>query len=363
MALLLILVVAIGAGIASGATLPGVKSTIETPNPTAAGSSFGSPTPNLAGITPLLEINARLQDARGALVVELAASTFEPSNVASILRGINADVVEGLDISSRVPWPPSTRRLAFTLADTYQRLYDLITAALNNSVQNAKAYQTAAAAVVTRLGQLAFLDQLLAQAQAALPSGSPAASAAPPPSEIASPTPVPASPTPSAGGSVPPSTGPPPVNVVVNPGFETGIGSPWELVLASAGAATLKVDHTVQASGTSSARVDISAAGDERAAVVVRQGGLAIEAGSHYIASVSVRAETTREVRFRIASADGTTYQTRLFTVGPIWQVLRMELTPFANDPNAYLEIDLGRFAASTWLDDASFGRVAPTAS
>ena len=147
----------------------------------------------------------------------------------------------------------------------------------------------------------------------------------------------------------------------MDPGFESGVGAPWELFVSGSGAATWMADQTAHAGGTTSARVDISVPGEERTAVAVRQGGLSIAAGSHYLATISVRSATTREVRLRIASAAGGTYATRLFTVGPEWQVLSVDSTVFATDLNAYIEIDLGRFAATTWLDDASFAQVAAT--
>ena len=132
-------------------------------------------------------------------------------------------------------------------------------------------------------------------------------------------------------------------------------------MLGPTGSATLHEDRTIHAGGSASARVDFVSAGDERAAVAVRQGGQAISAGSHYVGRIAVRSDTPREVRLRVASADGVTYGTRLFTVGPDWQVLTIDTTVFATDANAYLEIDLGRFPVTTWLDDASFGQVAAT--
>ena len=63
----------------------------------------------------------------------------------------------------------------------------------------------------------------------------------------------------------------------------------------------------------------------------------------------------------RIASAAGDTYGTRLFTIGPTWQTLTLDATVLASDSNAYLEIDLGRYAVPTWIDDVTFGRVAAT--
>jgi hypothetical protein len=147
----------------------------------------------------------------------------------------------------------------------------------------------------------------------------------------------------------------------VNPGFEAGVGPPWELVLAASAGASLQEDRAIHAGGGAAARVEIVAAGEERAAVALRQGGLLIEAGSHYAVTLAARAATPREVRIRIASANGDTYGTRLFTIGSTWQTLTLDATVLASDANAYLEIDLGRFAVTTWIDDATFTRVAAT--
>jgi hypothetical protein len=359
-------VVAIGGGVVSAGT-PAPSVSIE-PAGTPSRPSVAVPTPGLddPAIATCLEIDGRLETGRTALGAELAATAFEPGNVAAILRSLNADLISAEDAAGRLQRLPASALLGIRLATFYGDLQKQISAALANSVNNAPAYRAAAIAIRTSLADATTFDALLEdlRTEASSPSAGPSAassSASPStagPSERPRPSAAPTQgPTPSAGGS------PAVVDGMVNPGFESGVGPPWELVLSGSGSATISADPSVHSGAASSARVDIRFAGDDRTGVVVRQGGLSIEAGAHYLASISIRAATTREVRLRIASATGDTYATRLFTVGPDWQVLTIDSTVFATDANAYLEVDLGRFAVATWLDDASFTQVAPTGS
>jgi hypothetical protein len=371
-AILAVIVVAvIGGGLIVGGT-SAVVTASGPPQPTESSAGTAGPTPVVdeTAITALLTINDRLTAAREALDAELTASTFAPSDVQTILLGLNADVIGATRIATILQGFPASATVGAQLTKFYTNLHQHLSDELAASVQNAPAYRSAAKSTSTILADVpalnAALEALLIGRTTASssPSGSippPVPSASAPAS--ATPTPV-ATPRPSAppsgGPSLPPS--PPAVaNDLANPGFESGVGPPWELSVSGSGAATWTGDPTVHAGGTTSARVDISVAGDERAAIAVRQGGLSIVAGSRYVAAISARADTPREVRLRIASAAGDTYATRLFTVGPAWQVLTIDSTVFATDPDAYLEIDLGRFAATTWLDDASFGQVAAT--
>jgi hypothetical protein len=359
-------VIAIGGGVlAAGAPAP-----ITSPEPSDAhgqGSS-ATPTPGLEdpAIATCLEINGRLEADRAALGAELTASVFEPGNVATILRSINADLIPAQIAAERLQHLAGSALVGARLATFYGDLQKQISAALANSVNNAPAYKAAAIATRTALADLAALDALLEGLRTAgsTPSASPASASpsAPRPSAAgASGSPVPSSGPSDTPAASPSGESPVVVNALVNPGFESGVGPPWELALTAPGSATLSADPTVHSGGAASARVDVTVAGDERAAVALRQGGLPIEAGGHYVASISVRAASTREIRIRIASATGDTYATRLYTVGPEWQVLTVDSTVFATDANAYLEVDLGRFAVTTWLDDASFGQIPAT--
>jgi hypothetical protein len=354
-----VVVAIVGGGLIVGGTsavAPPVSSQ-STPGP--IGTAGSTPAVDEAAIVACLELNDRLKNDRIALDAALAAATFQPGDVVTILRSLNADVVNATPLVARLQRLPASADVATRLGTFYGDLHRHVSDALDNSIQNAPAYRTAAKTTSEMLAELpalnALLESLLIGRQP--PSSSPSASG---PSEVPSSSPSPVvTPLPSVAPSV--SGSPPVANGLVNPGFEAGVGAPWELLLTGSAAGTLSADPADPAGGTMSARVDISVAGAERAAIAVRQGGLSIVAGSRYVGTIAVRAATTREVRLRIASGAGDTYATRLFTVGPAWQVLTIDSTVLATDLNAYLEVDLGRFAITTWLDDASFAQVAAT--
>src|SRR5207247_8212539 len=139
-----------------------------------------------------------------------------------------------------------------------------------HSPKNAPACRTAAKSPsAMRAGLPALTAKLDALRIGRLaPSASPSTVPSAPPSAGPTQTPPPRSTSPSAPAS--PSV----ANGLVNPGFESGVGTPWELFVSGDGAATWTADQAEHAGGTTSARVDISVPGEERAAVAVRQGGL-----------------------------------------------------------------------------------------
>ncbi len=322
-----------------------------------------------SAIQACLVVNRRLEDDGAALKAELASSIFAPANVAAIFRSLNAEVVASTTAPARLLEFRASAPVGARLTALYTSVHVAISDALDNSLRNAAAYQSAAKAVVKILADLPAIDAELRDLLAGnvTPSGGPPGSSGPSssgPSSSPSNSPT-SSPTPSRT----PDGGPTPTPLassttgIVNPGFESGTGGPWELVVASGSSAVMSQDLAEHASGAASARVDITTAGVERASIAVRQGGLVIETGGHYVVTISARAATSREVRIRLASADGVTYATRLYTIGPEWQVLTIDSTVLASDQNAYLEVDLGRYDSTTWLDDASFSRIAATGS
>jgi hypothetical protein len=70
---------------------------------------------------------------------------------------------------------------------------------------------------------------------------------------------------------------------------------------------------------------------------------------------LSARATADREIRVRIASTAGASYLTRLATVGTTWTPLVFTFIVPVSDPNAVLEIDLGRSTVTTVIDTVSF--------
>jgi hypothetical protein len=340
-----------------------------TPGTSSQATASVPPPYNAADIANALEIDRRLVATREELRAELKAATVDASAIAASLRRANADLLAGIDVADRLSGRPATADIGTDLGAIYSDAHDRIDAALDNSVRNTAAYHDAAVDVVATLARLDPIDALLEKIRngAVAPSPSarpgspspPSASATPAATASAAVTPPPS--TPASGSASPPPSGAA-GNVIVNGGFEAGVGAPWELVVTPPASATLNPDSAIHASGARSARVDITVGGDERASVAVRQGGISIQAGGRYLATIAVRAASTREVRVRIASASGDTYGTRLFVIGSDWQTVTLDFTPFTTDPNAYLQVDLGRSAATVWLDDASFGQLPPTA-
>lgn len=352
-------IVALSAGLLSAGSPPRTEQPGSSATPSATARPDATPAIDDAAIDALLEIDSRLAADRVSLQAELSGRSVDAGRVAGILRSVNADLIAAAIPAGRLERQAISAAVGTRLATFYSDLQKVIANALVNSVNNTPAYVAAANATIKALAELPALDALLTSLRAVRPSPPASPSTAPsgparssPPSASIAPTPAPTT-NPSAGAS---PAGP---NAIIDPGFEAGAGPPWELVVSGTGSATLTADAAVHETGASSARIDITDAGVERAAVALRQGGLSIVAGSRYVGSIAVRAASPREVRLRIASAAGDTYATRLFTVGTDWQVLTIDSTVFATDLDAYLEVDLGRFAVTTWLDDASFSQLA----
>jgi hypothetical protein len=119
----------------------------------------------------------------------------------------------------------------------------------------------------------------------------------------------------------------------------------------------MTVDRTAPFEAAASARVDIASATDGRAGVAVVQGGIALATARQYTCSIAVRAVATREIVVRVVSPAGLTYGTRLFEAGPAWTTVTFDFIPLTSAPIATFEVDLGRSAATTWLDAAYLGQ------
>ena len=228
-ALVLSLVVAltVGGGVLAGVRLPGAAAASPAV-PSASSASRPTPTPgpsvNAAAVAVCLQIDARLIADREALAAEIAAKPFEASNVAAILRGANADLVQAIDIAAHLGPTSAALALSRDLSAFYSDLHTMISDGLVNSVQNGPAYLALAKAVAGALAKVERFDtRLSALLQADSPppvaaSASPAAGS-PPPSATPVPASVPptATPVPPPSGSAGPaqSAGPPPVNPAV----------------------------------------------------------------------------------------------------------------------------------------------------
>ena len=90
----------------------------------------------------------------------------------------------------------------------------------------------------------------------------------------------------------------------------------------------------------------------------VQQGGLHLAANTRYIVRLVARGASNRDVAVTVRGSDGTIPGGRVFSVGTDWTQLTLAFTTLTADPNASIEIDLGRSVATVWLDSVS---VAPS--
>ncbi len=126
--------------------------------PFAVRSAFGQ----------ILAMNAdRLAAAEGDLRAALAAPTFDASDVASTLRMVSAQSLFGSQLAAQVAGWPGAGDLGGQLTTYYAMLHETATGALDNSVRNTKAYQTAAKTMVGLLAARVAVDDAVRAAAAA----------------------------------------------------------------------------------------------------------------------------------------------------------------------------------------------------
>jgi hypothetical protein len=352
-----------------------------TPSAGSGSGSGASPTPDVAlrssepTATPpvnpqvvdlLRSLNEGLASSRDALQAELRRARFRTPEVANLIRQVNQRIGVGAEAVQALDGALGKDQPGGKMAAVYGAMGDAVTATLDASINNSAAYQTGAQRLVDLIGQLpelqAALDALAESRPSTAPS-SPPPSVGPSPSGSASPTPQPsptaspgptgtAGPTPSSSTIPLPPAGP---EQIVNGGFEDGVGPPWGLFLGQGAAATLSGDSAKPGAGQTSARVDITTGSPAYSGISLRQGGLTLEAGRLYALTMSARASVAREVRIRVASTTGASYVNRIAQVGTAWTEIQIVFTAGVGDPNAVLELDLGRDQAATLFDAVSF--------
>ena len=320
-------------------------------------------------------MNERLAGFGVGLQRELDRSTLRTNEVVSLIRQVNTAVFLGSDSLAGLGGALGENEPGGKLAALYKAMGDSVTQTLDISVKNDADYRVGAGLLVRLIAELGPLQaelEALAVAPPPTPVASPSSappsappstappppSSAPPPSSEppASVTPAPpvGSPPPS-GGPIPPEPSPAPGEQVTNGGFETGVGTPWALFVGLGAQASLAADTTAPAAGTTAAVVDITVGSAAYSGISLRQPGMRIEVGRHYLLTLWMRSETTRDIRVRITSTAGNSYVARTATVGPAWAPITFPIIASGTDQNAVLEIDLGRSDVTTWLDSVSF--------
>lgn len=337
-----------------GSRGPSGAPTVATPTPTT--------NPRRGDILAVLEMNSRLLENRAELVRLLHPDAFRSSEVATVLRLINATVRHGLEPAGRLSLDSTTSALGSQLELLYANARSIATDALGAALSS-DGYRAAAEAIVDAFADLPPIDARLTLLAAASPGGSPAASGGP----IASPSAT-THRTPGPGSSPGrPSTSPsalptatPRRERLANPGFETGL-APWRLVLAGpVDRATTAPGPPLSGNGSASLRVELVSTSGARAGIAVRQDGLTLDAGARYSITMTVRASTVRDIRLRVIGANEETFSVRLVTVGPTAAVATLVFTALLDEPSATFQIDLGGATGTVWLDDASFIRTTP---
>jgi hypothetical protein len=344
-----------------GVRVPGGR--VPQPGPSATPRPSVAPSPSdrlsaavRAALETVVLINGRLVDAGHDLEGEHARANPRAPEIAVVLpRIVTQTTAIGQQVTVLVA-DPLTASLGADLVTAYGTLADLIRTALRESVQNQAAYTQAAK---TSVELIAKLKPLTVRAQAILrgaletatPPASPSVGPTPSGSGEGSPEPSPASAPPSAVPSA--AEG----GLIVNAGFEAG-PAPWVLRVVSGAAAQLTIDKVGPGAGVAAARVDISTGTDARSGISLVQTAVPIRAGQTYLVRLMVRAAEGRDVGVRLSATNGDAYVARVLPVTTTWTTVSFTFDALADDPAAELGIDLGRSAATVWIDGVALSPV-----
>jgi hypothetical protein len=303
-------------------------------------------------LTVLEVTHERLAATGEALQQELLAAQISAPDIATLLRSVTQTARFGLETADRLAQYPIASDLAADLRIYYEALLETTARGLAASLANTEAYRVAAAETVLLFERLPAFNLRLAVLRR--PGPIPTATPTPSPAPSGSPSDGPSgSPSVAPSGSPSPPVEPsrPPGELLLNGGFEEGVGAAWQLRVTS-GAARLETD-TAAHGGQLAARVAITSGTDIRSGIALRQPGVQLSAGTRYVASVALRATDPRQVRIQVATDDGRVYGTRLFSVGTDWQVYEFDFVPF-EAASALFEVAVGRSTIAVSVDDAS---------
>jgi Carbohydrate binding domain len=363
--ILLISAVALGVGPGGGAPTVPAGGGSAAPSQAVA-TAMPTPTPLVdPGVVKYLRLlNGQLADSANALEAEVKRTHFRVEELANLIRQVNLRAARGPEAVGALGGALGKNEPGGRMASIYLGIIDSAGKTLDASVNNPEAYHDGAVALIGLIVQLPALQKEL-DALAEPPT--PAPSSAPPsptptpvPTKTPAPTPTPtpvasASSSSSPTESLPIATGP---EQVANGGFESGVGEPWQLFLGPSAAATLAADRAGAGAGASSARIDITTGSTAYAGISLRQAGLSLEAGQQYALTVSMRSAATRDIRVRITSSADAQYFGRIVSATPQWASQTFIFTASVGDPDAVLELDLGRAEDTTWFDGVSFRAV-----
>ncbi len=137
--------------------LAAFRPTATPANPTSTAPT-GIPPVTGSALTQVIGTNDRLAVDRTALKAALAASSFDPSEVAQILRTISAESVFGQQVAGRLAGWSGSSEVGSQLTTFYGSVHAAAADGLVASVRNGAASRSAGATMVRLLDDLAALD-------------------------------------------------------------------------------------------------------------------------------------------------------------------------------------------------------------
>jgi hypothetical protein len=140
----------------SGSSRPAAPTA--TPASPTSTAPTGIPPVTGSALTQVIGTNDRLAADRTALKAALAASSFDPSEVAQILRTISADSIFGQQVAGRLAGWSGSSAVGSQLATFYGSVHAAAAEGLVASVRNGAAYRTAARTMVRLLDDLPAID-------------------------------------------------------------------------------------------------------------------------------------------------------------------------------------------------------------
>jgi hypothetical protein len=128
-----------------------------TPAPTSTPRT-GVPPVTESALTQVIGTNGRLAADGAALKAALDASSFDPSEVAQVLRTISAESIFGQQVAGRLSGWSGSSAVGVELTSFYGSVHGGAADGLVASVRNAGAYRSAGSAMVRLLADLPRID-------------------------------------------------------------------------------------------------------------------------------------------------------------------------------------------------------------
>ena len=140
-------------------------------------------------------------------------------------------------------------------------------------------------------------------------------------------------------------------DAITNPGFESSVSAGWTFTWFAPASASIALDATTAAAGTSSAHVHIATASTVEWHVYLASAGqLAVQAGASYAATFWCKSDVPRIIHVVAGNSGGNAY----VAVDTQWRQYQVVMQPTVS-MNASLTFFLGLQDGDVWFDDVHF--------